>query len=385
MRRDGRDGPRVEEVPQELPRADARQLVGVPHEEKGGPLRHRLEEGAGEEDVDHRDLVDDDEVGLDRVVAPAPEAARRRVHLEEAVDRPRLHPRTLGEPLRRASGRRGEGDPERLGEDDPQERVDERRLADARPARQDEDLRAEEGAHGGALARGEHDSRPRLHPRDRRAGVRALPGRGAGREGRDPLGHDPLGGVERGEEDAGPSRLLLGDEPPVAELQAERLDDLLTWSPEELGRAGDERLPREAAVPLVERLGQDVRDTGADADHRVLGDAEAAGERVGRDEADPPHVPREAVGVLGDDGDRVGAVGPEDPHGTRRPDPVGVEEDHDLPHSLLLGPARHDPLSAERRRRPAPRGDGPAPSRSPRRPRSRRPRRASSRNAARPP
>jgi len=36
------------------------------------------------------------------------------------------------------------------------------------------------------------------------------------------------------------------------------------------------------------------------------------------------------------------AIGLEDANRSRRPDPVRVQEDHDLAHGFLLGPARHD-------------------------------------------
>ena len=60
---------------------------------------------------------------------------------------------------------------------------------------------------------------------------------------------------------------------------------------------------------------------------------------VGRPEADAAHVAGQPVRVLGHDLDGLVAVGLEDANRPGRADPVGVQEDHDLPHGLLLGPA----------------------------------------------
>ena len=90
--------------------------------------------GGGEARVEHRRLVDHDQIGVERVVAIALEPAAVRLELEQAVDRRRLHHRGLAEPLGRAAGRRRERDPavDELGEVD--DRLDDRGLADARAA-----------------------------------------------------------------------------------------------------------------------------------------------------------------------------------------------------------------------------------------------------------
>ena len=63
---------------------------------------------------------------------------------------------------------------------------------------------------------------------------------------------------------------------------------------------------------------------------------------VGGAEPDAAHVAGEPVGVLGHDLDGLMAIGLEDANGPGGADPMGVQEDHDLPHGLLLGPARDD-------------------------------------------
>jgi hypothetical protein len=52
------------------------------------------------------------------------------------------------------------------------------------------------------------------------------------------------------------------------------------------------------------------------------------------------------VRVLRHDLERVGAVGLEDAHRACRAHAMAVQEDHDLPHDLLLGPGIGDALGA---------------------------------------
>jgi hypothetical protein len=66
--------------------------------------------------------------------------------------------------------------------------------------------------------------------------------------------------------------------------------------------------------------------------------------KLGRPEPDAANVTREPVRVLGHDLDRFLTIGLEDAHRARRAYAMSVEEDHDLPHRLLLGPALHNAL-----------------------------------------
>ena len=69
---------------------------------------------------------------------------------------------------------------------------------------------------------------------------------------------------------------------------------------------------------------------------------EPGGDRIGRTEPDAPHVAGQPVRILGHHLDGLVTVGLEDADRTRRADAVRVQEDHDLAHGLLFGPARHD-------------------------------------------
>ena len=59
-------------------------------------------------------------------------------------------------------------------------------------------------------------------------------------------------------------------------------------------------------------------------------------------------APSKPIGVLGHDLHGVHAVSLEDAHRPRGSDPVAVQEDHDLPHDLLLGPSVRDPFGSNR-------------------------------------
>ena len=100
-------------------------------------------------------------------------------------------------------------------------------------------------------------------------------------------------------------------------------------------------------MPVVgERLAEHVLDARARAQDRGGGDPEARGERVGGLEADAADVARQAVGILLDQRDRVGAVGLVDADRARGADAVRVQEHHDLAHAPLLLPGFDDALAA---------------------------------------
>src|SRR5208282_3180070 len=87
-----------------------------------------------------------------------------------------------------------------------------------------------------------------------------------------------------------------------------------------------------------------VRYPGAQSDHGGLFDAEPHRDRIGALETDASDVPGKPMGVLGHDLHGVRAVGLEDTNRPGGSDPVAVQEDHDLPDDLLLGPGVRDPL-----------------------------------------
>ena len=101
-------------------------------------------------------------------------------------------------------------------------------------------------------------------------------------------------------------------------------------------------------MPLVHGLGQRIGNPSANPDHRRFLDTELHGDGVGGLEADAPDIARQPIRVLGHDLDGVGTIGLENPHCPRRADTVAVQENHDFPHRLLLGPGSENAGSANR-------------------------------------
>jgi len=101
-------------------------------------------------------------------------------------------------------------------------------------------------------------------------------------------------------------------------------------------------------MALVHRLAQRVGDARAHPDHGRLLHAELHGDVVGGLEANAAYVPRQAIGILRHDLHGVGTVGLVDAHRSCRADTMAVQEDHDLPDDLLLGPGRDDPTRSHR-------------------------------------
>src|SRR6266581_332841 len=101
-------------------------------------------------------------------------------------------------------------------------------------------------------------------------------------------------------------------------------------------------------MPLVHGFAQRIGNTSADPHHGGLYDAELHRNCVGGLEADAADIARQAIRVLGHDLDGIGTIGLENPYRSRRADTVAVQEDHDLPHRLLLGPSGKNAGSANR-------------------------------------
>ena len=118
-------------------------------------LRHGLEQRIHQRHVDHRGLVDDEQVAVERVLLVAREAAVLRVDLQQAVDGLGLKAGLLGHALGGAAGRCGERDLHALGRQNAQDRVERAGLSDARPARDDRDLGAEHQAARASRCEGE--------------------------------------------------------------------------------------------------------------------------------------------------------------------------------------------------------------------------------------
>ena len=253
-----------------------------------------------------------------------------------------FHPGGLGQALGCTAGRGAQGHFDGLGHERPQDGVDQRRLAHARAAGDHQHLARQGQPERLPLAVGHGDAGPRLEPGNRLVNVDLRPGRPTGGQGAEPLGNGLLGPVEPGQEDAAPVTDGVSHHGAVLQFKFQRGRDPRGWHLDQRGRELDELVLRQSAVTLVHGFGQPVGHARPDADHGVLVDADLHGDLVGGLEADAAYIPREPVGVVADDLHGLGAVSLVDPHRTRGADPIGVQEQHDLAHDLLLGPARDD-------------------------------------------
>ena len=172
-------------------------------------------------------------------------------------------------------------------------------------------------------------------------------GRGAVDQACYSLGDNFLGSIQAGQKHA--CRLANGgcDHRSLGQFQIERGLDEFLCDLQQLHREGPELLGWQATVAVVHGFRQGVGDAGPDPDHRRLLDAEPHGDGVGGLEADAADVACQAVGVFGHDLDGIRTVGLEDANGPGRSDAVAVQENHDLPHDLLLRPGVGNALGAD--------------------------------------
>jgi hypothetical protein len=140
----------------------------------------------------------------------------------------------------------------------------------------------------------------------------------------------------------------VGDHRSLLQLQVQCSADELLRNLEQLLGKRYQPFRRQAAMSLIHGLGQRIGDTGADPHDGGLLDAELHRDRVGRLEADAADVARQAIRIFSHDLDGVRAVGLVDAHRPCRPDAVAMQEHHDFPHRLLLGPGGENAGSANR-------------------------------------
>jgi hypothetical protein len=78
---------------------------------------------------------------------------------------------------------------------------------------------------------------------------------------------------------------------------------------------------------------------GPNANHGRLLDAEFHGDRIGRLEANAPDITGKPIRIFRHHLHGLGAIGFEYANGPCHADAMAVQEHHDLPNNLLLGPA----------------------------------------------
>src|SRR3984893_13067346 len=108
-------------------------------------------------------------------------------------------------------------------------------------------------------------------------------------------------------------------------------------------------------MPFVHCLGESVGNAGAHTDQRGLLDAELSRDLIGGAEADAADVASQALGVLRNELDGLGAVGFVDAHRARASNAVAGQDKHGLADDLVTGPTANDalrPLQANPRHLP---------------------------------
>src|SRR5262245_28802392 len=90
---DHRDGPRVDEVGEHSAGPDRGELIDVANEHNTGPWGHGAHELIHEYHVDHRRLIHDQQIDIERMVAITLEAAEPGVKLQQAMNGPGFLPR----------------------------------------------------------------------------------------------------------------------------------------------------------------------------------------------------------------------------------------------------------------------------------------------------
>ena len=259
------------------------------------------------------ELVDHQQVAFEWVVAAAFEPAALGIHFEQPVDGLGLEPggfgHAFGGPARRGAQRQADA----LGGQDAQDRVDDGRLAHPGSAGDHEDLGYQGQPDCGHLTVGQRQAGLLLDPRQRLLWVDVGPRQRSIDQAKYPLGNDLLGPIQAGEKDAGRLTNRVGDDRSVSQFEIERCLDQLPGDLEQFDGKWHQFLGGQAAMALVHRFGQRVRDAGAHPGHCRLVNAEPHGDRIGGLEADAADIPGKSIGVLGHDLDGIGAVGLEDP------------------------------------------------------------------------
>ena len=315
-----RHSARAQDVLEDGAGADGRKLVDIADEDDACALGHGFKEMLHEHDVHHRHLVEDDGVGVQRIVGVLFKEGRAvggcaALRAQEAVHRLRLAPRRFRQALRRASRRRAEEHSLSLALKHGDHAAHDRRLARAGAARQDEHRVIEHGGDGFFLLRGKRDLRCLLPVGDdrrrlfggqdsrlllqeekdlRRALFRAVePRRVDERLGADFLDGELFGGERRLQDSA----------------------HLFHRHAQELRRTLRQRARRDAAMPLLGDLVKRVIEPRLDALFADLVKPRALGDRVRRQKADARDIARQSVRVLLHDLDGKGAVLLEDARG----------------------------------------------------------------------
>ena len=326
-----------DQIGEEIARSHGGELVRVADEEDVAMSGDRLEKGGHQAQIDHRGLVDDEEISRERAMAIAGKSHDRLI-LERAMQGEGLAPRALGEAFRRASRRGAEHRIHFLGGENFDKGAQDRCLADSGTSREDEKTffrRAEDRVR--LFVREPQRMMP-LKPCDRCLRIERRQGRGRLKEPRDPARDRLLRLMEVGRKDEHLLAVAFHDDAAVEDELIQRHLKTLGFDFEKTCCFLEERGTGEGAVPLALRLFEGVENPCGEASGRLGRLAHLAGDVVRGFEADPRDIAGEPVGIGAKDVHRFLTVGFEKSQGPRRGEAVEVEENHDVAHRLLPFP-----------------------------------------------
>jgi hypothetical protein len=204
------------------------QLVDIADYEQRRIVRDRFHERLHQHDVDHGGLVDHEQITIEGIVGIAFEPAAPGIDLKQPVDRLRLDARCFGHALGRAARGGAQQQLHVLRREDLKDRIDDRRLTDARPAGDHERLRRQRQSDRSSLTLGKLQAAALFDPRKGLLFVDPCPRQPTGHDADKPLGDRLLSPVEASEERAGGFANLVGNHGALGSFELEgRKDQLL--------------------------------------------------------------------------------------------------------------------------------------------------------------
>ena len=143
----------AQQVVQHIASSHAGELVGIAHEHDPCVERSCFEERGGKPRIDHTEFIDDEQIALEAVVRITVELAGNRVHFEQPVDGARFFATAFAHALGRTARGGGEAYAFFHLAGEVENPFENRRLAGARPARDNGNLSRERHLDGASLNR----------------------------------------------------------------------------------------------------------------------------------------------------------------------------------------------------------------------------------------
>ena len=233
-----RDLFRRDQVRQHGAGPDRGQLVHVPDQQHRRLGRHGPQQLVHQRRVHHRDLVDHQQVGRQRAVLIALEGHDLWVELQQPVDGLGLATGGFRQALGGAPGRRAESHLDALGQQDAQDGIDHRGLADAGAAGNDHELAVDGLGDGCALGIRQGEPGLGLDPGQGLVGIDVPPGWWVAGEPLQAERDALLGALQRRQQQHRAAIDLLRDQIFLRQLGVDRLGDDRRRNLQQLRRAG---------------------------------------------------------------------------------------------------------------------------------------------------